>query len=108
MKSKDPINQTKSLVSTKLEKKQIKSEEGSVVENHSKRRLLINIALTTPVVMAVSSKPSLAQSVNAGDSIQMSGNLSNAITPTLLNQTDSECSSDDAYECEWQRNEGNN
>ena len=77
MKSKLPINQTKSLVSTKLEKKQIKFETGSVVESHSKRRLLINIAVTAPVVMAVSSKPSLAQSDNGCESIQMSGNLSN-------------------------------
>ena len=74
MKSKDPINQTKSLVSNELEKKQIKSETGSVVESHSKRRLLINIAVTAPVVLAVSSKPALAQ--DGCESIQMSGNLS--------------------------------
>ena len=74
MKSKDPINQTKSLVSNKLEKKQMKSESEPVVENHSKRRLLINIAVTTPVVLAVSSKPTLAQAVVSGN---MSGNTSN-------------------------------
>ena len=75
MKSKDPLKQTNSAVSTKLEKKQIKSESSSVVENHSKRRLLRNIAVTTPVVLAVSSKPALAMEDGCG-SILMSGNLS--------------------------------
>ena len=75
MKSKFPISQTSSLVPTKHEKKQIKSEMVSVVENYSKRRLLRDIAVTTPVVLAVSSKPALAMEDGCG-SILMSGNLS--------------------------------
>ena len=75
MKSKDPINQTNRLIASTHEKKQLKSETESVVENQSKRRLLRNIAVTTPVVLAVSSKPALA--VDCTGSIMLSGNLSN-------------------------------
>ena len=75
MKSKFPISQASSLVPTKHEKKQIKSETRGVVENYSKRRLLRDIAVTTPVVLAVSSKPALAMEDGCG-SILMSGNLS--------------------------------
>ena len=84
MKSKFPISQTSSLVPTKHEKKQIKSETGGVVEDKSKRRLLRNIAVTTPVVLAVSSKPALA---NAAVSGMMSGNLSNQNGTAVGGQT---------------------
>lgn len=67
MKSKDTNNQSDKM-------SQPKSELGSGGADHSKRRLLKGIITTAPVVMAISSKPALANF--CGVSGFLSGNLS--------------------------------
>lgn len=68
MKSKDTKNQP-------VEMSQSDSEKGSEGADHSKRKLLKGLVTTAPVVMAMSSKPALANFCTVSGFL--SGNLSN-------------------------------